>query len=302
MSTSFEQLINTAKIGSYEYVDLNEIVKLALNENIQPSENDDKRVLFLGIDLQNDFMEEGALGVPGAHGDVERINKFLYNNMDQITEVAVSLDTHSLNQIFHPSWWVDPEGKHPEPFTIITSEDVDHGKWKPVYEQEISIDYVKKLEVLGQKQLCIWPYHCIEGTPGASLESQFARMAHFHSVIRNTTLKKIVKGKDPYSEMYGIIKPEYSRDNQTNRELLAYIREFDEVYIAGQAESHCVYETVRQIAEHFADDLQWTKKIYVLKDGMSCIPGFEEENAKAWQALIDQYGIQLVESSKVTAS
>ncbi|SER05422.1 hypothetical protein [Piscibacillus halophilus] len=297
LNTSYSQIVNTAKIGTYEKVDLNEVVEFGLEENVTPSHSDRHKVLFLGIDIQNDFMEEGSLGVPGAHKDVEQITKFLYDNLGQITEIAVSLDTHELNQIFHPSWWVNQEGEHPEPLTIITSNDIEQGKWKPVKEQDASIDYVRHLEKLGQKNLCIWPYHCIEGTPGATLESQFSKMIHYHSTVRQTRIKKVVKGQDPLSEMYGIIKPEYSQSVRTNEGLLNYIRQFDQVIIAGEAESHCVYESVKQIAEHFSNDLKWTQNIYVLKDGMSCIPGFEEENEKAWKALVNNYGIQLVEST-----
>lgn len=297
LNTRFEQIVDSSKIGSYEKVDLNEVVTLASNETLKPASTDDKRVLFLGIDLQNDFMEGGALGAPGSYRDVENITKFLYENLYHITNIAVSLDTHYLNQIFHPSWWADSEGNHPEPLTIISAEDVENGKWQAVKEKEASLDYVQQLEEQGQKQSCIWPYHCIEGTSGANLESQFSRLIHFHSVVRDSPIKKIVKGKDRLSEMYGIIKPEYSRMDQTNTELLAFIREFHQVVIAGEAESHCVYESVRQIAEYFSDDLQWTKNIYVLTDGMSCIPGFEEETAKAWQSLVEKFGIQLVEST-----
>lgn len=297
LNTSYSQIVNTAKIGTYEKVDLNEVVEFGLEENVTPSHSDRHKVLFLGIDIQNDFMEEGSLGVPGAHKDVEQITKFLYDNLGQITEIAVSLDTHELNQIFHPSWWVNQEGEHPEPLTIITSNDIEQGKWKPVKEQDASIDYVRHLEKLGQKNLCIWPYHCIEGTPGATLESQFSKMINYHSTVRQTRIKKVVKGQDPLSEMYGIIKPEYSQSVRTNEGLLNYIRQFDQVIIAGEAESHCVYESVKQIAEHFSNDLKWTQNIYVLKDGMSCIPGFEEENEKAWKALVNNYGIQLVEST-----
>ncbi|RPF53236.1 hypothetical protein [Aquisalibacillus elongatus] len=299
LNTSYNEIVNVAKIGTYEKVNLNEVVKQAIEEEVEPAKNDNKKVLFLGIDIQNDFMEEGALGVPGAHKDLERITKFIYNNLEKITSIAVSLDTHELNQIFHPSWWVDSEGKHPEPLTIITAEDVENGKWIPVAHKEESVEYVRQIEEIGRQKLCIWPYHCVKGTPGAALESQFSKIAHFHSVARDTEVKKVVKGQDPLSEKYGIIEPEYSQEDQTDYNLLNYIREFDQVVIAGEAESHCVYESVRQIAEHFSNDIQWLQNIYVLKDGMSCIPGFEEINEKAWNSLVENYGIQLVNSTEL---
>ncbi|GEN46049.1 cysteine hydrolase family protein [Alkalibacillus haloalkaliphilus] len=299
MKVNFDEIINRDAIGSYEKVDLNEIHYLANQEELNDAKQDEQKVLFLGIDLQNDFIEGGALGVPGSYEDVYSITRFIYRNLSKITSIAVSLDTHNMKQIFHPAWWVDPKGNHPDPLTIITVEDVELGKWKPLYKHEQSIQYVKGLEQQGQKQLCIWPFHCIEGTPGAALESQFSRMIHFHSIIRNTEVKKVVKGLDPLSEKYGIIEPEYSQDNQTDYGLLNFISEFDKVVVAGEAESHCVYESVKQLAEHFASNESFTNNIYVLKDGMSCIPGFEDETYDGWKQLSDKYGVKLVESSEL---
>ncbi|WP_188207550.1 cysteine hydrolase family protein [Alkalibacillus aidingensis] len=299
LNTSFNQIVNSDKIGWYEKVDLNEIQGLADRENSQVIKNDSEKVLFLGIDIQNDFMDNGALGVPGAHEDIMNINHFIYQNFDRITHIAVSLDTHYLKQIFHPSWWVDQNGKHPEPLTVISLEDVENGKWQAIQNQSESLQYVKGLEQKGQKQLCIWPYHCIEGTPGAALESQFSRMIHFHSFVKGVPIKKIVKGKDLLSEKYGIVKPEFSPDDQTDYELLQYISGFDKVVIGGEAESHCVIESVKQIAEHFSNQRYFTENIYVLTDCMSCIPGYEHESNQEWLHLIEQYGIQLFDSTKL---
>ncbi|WP_017186590.1 hypothetical protein [Alkalibacillus haloalkaliphilus] len=299
MNVIFDQIINRDAIGSYEKVNFNEVHYLASQEESNDAKQDEQRVLFLGIDLQNDFIEGGALGVPGSHEDVYSIMRFIYRNLSKITNIAVSLDTHSMDQIFHPSWWIDQKGNHPEPLTIITIEDVELGKWKPLYNFEQSIKYVKGLEQQGQKQLCIWPFHCIEGTPGAALESQFSKMIHYHSIVRNTEVKKIVKGLDPLSEKYGIIEPEYSQEDQTDYDLLNYIGEFDKVVVAGEAESHCVYESVKQLAEHFVSIESFTNNIYVLKDGMSCIPGFEDETESGWKQLSDKYGVKLVESSEL---
>lgn len=294
----YEKIVNEAKIGVYERVDVNEITQLVANESVRKAKDDEKRVLFLGVDFQNDFMENGSLGVPGSHEDMKNVIRFIYNNLDKITNIAVSLDTHHTNQIFHPAWWVDENGNHPKPLTIITAEDVEKGLWKAVNYHEESLDYVRNLERSGQKQLCIWPYHCIEGTPGNALETQFSRMIHYHAALRQSPIKIIVKGKDPLSEMYGIIKPEYSVEDQTNIELLEYIRGFDQIIVAGEAESHCVYESVKQIVEYYPEK-EFTSNIYVLKDGTSCIPGFEEISNKGWSELVDKYDIKLVNSTEI---
>ena len=36
----------------------------------------------------------------------------------------------------HPKYWIDKEGRHPDPFTNITKEDIESGKWKPVNNKD----------------------------------------------------------------------------------------------------------------------------------------------------------------------
>ena len=37
----------------------------------------------------------------------------------------MTLDTHTAAQIFHPLFWVGPDGAHPAPHTVITLADVE---------------------------------------------------------------------------------------------------------------------------------------------------------------------------------
>ena len=100
MKTPYNEIVNIASIGSQTNpISLNEILRKANDEQLTPAAQNKERVLFLGIDVQQDFMDNGALGVPGAHGDVERMTQFIYNNMDKITNIAVSIDTHTPHQI-----------------------------------------------------------------------------------------------------------------------------------------------------------------------------------------------------------
>ena len=85
MKTTYTDIVNQNYIGSAENpVSVNEILKRANEERLTPSAQNRERVLFLGIDVQQDFMDEGALGVPGAKKDVERMTRFIYENMNQI--------------------------------------------------------------------------------------------------------------------------------------------------------------------------------------------------------------------------
>lgn len=302
MRTNYEQIINVANIATSEGVrDLPSIIALAEKESLPAATADAKKVLLLDIDMQNDFMEGiGSLAVPGSKGDVERLTRWIYSNIDKISQIMCSLDTHSAAQIFHPCWWEDENGNQPAPYTVITCDDVANGKWSPVYGKPArSLDYLKHLEVDGKKQLCIWPYHCLAGTYGANLEGEFTKMLYFHSATRKTKPALIQKGSDPYTEMYGIIKAEYDPSNFLNTPILNAIERFDEIYLAGEASSHCLMESGRQILEHFAGRPDVTQRITILEDCTSPIPGFEQATQNAFDAFKAQYGIRVAKTTDI---
>lgn len=298
MKTKYEEIVNVNAIGKAENpISLNEILKKANDEQLTPSKQNKERVLFIGIDVQQDFMDNGALGVPGAHGDVERMTRFIYNNMDKISNIAVSIDTHTPHQIFHPCWWIDENGNNPAPYTPITLADLDSGKWRAVINPMASRDYVEHLEKDGKKTLCVWSYHCIQGTTGCALENQFSNMIYFHSVAKRYAFQPIVKGQDPLSEMYGIIKPEYDTKGYINIKFLNKIEQYDKIVIAGEAKSHCVMESIKQILEHYETRPEVTNKIHILDDCMSIIPGFEDATAQTFDEFKTKYHVNLVNST-----
>lgn len=298
MKTKYEDIVNVNAIGKAENpISLNDILKMANDEQLTPSKQNKERVLFLGIDVQQDFMDNGALGVPGAHDDVERMTRFIYDNMDKISNIAVSIDTHIPHQIFHPCWWIDENGNNPAPYTPITLADLDSGKWRAVINPIASRDYVEHLEQDGKKTLCIWSYHCIQGTTGCALENQFSNMVYFHSVAKKTVPQRLVKGQDPLSEMYGIIKPEYDKKGYVNLDFLNTLEKYDKIIIGGEARSHCCMESIKQILEHYASRPEITKKIYLLNDCMSDIPGFEQATADAFDEFKNKYHVNIVKST-----
>ncbi|CAM3571386.1 MULTISPECIES: hypothetical protein [Brevibacillus] len=300
MKTPFHELFDETRIGRTSEVRLNHLLQKATQENISPASADKRKTLFLAIDMQNDFMEQGELGVPGSHLDVSRAARFLYDHMEKITQVAISLDTHQPQQIFHPGWWVDDKGNHPAPFTIITHEDVQLGKWRALTHQTESLDYVSHLAQNSKKELCIWPYHCLEGSFGAALEGQFANMVYYHSVARKAAPLRIVKGKDPLSEMYGIIKPEYGPHAAEQLDFLESLRTYEYIFVVGEAKSHCVLESLRQILEYYEADPSVTSRIVVLEDCMSSIPGFEAAAEDAFTAWQKAYKISVTRSTDFT--
>jgi nicotinamidase-related amidase len=242
-------------------------------------------------------MDNGALGVPNATKDVENMTRFIYDNMEKISSIAVSIDTHNPFQIFHPCWWIDENGNNPPPFTAITLQDLDDGKWRAIINPIASRDYVENLEKDGKKVLVVWTYHCLQGTSGCSLENQFANIVYFHSVAKKSMTQRLVKGQDPLSEMYGIIKPEYDKKNYINIDFLNKIEKFDKIIIGGEAKSHCVLESIKQILEHYQNNVEVTKRIYILEDCMSVIPTFEQPTEEAFEEFKNKYNVNIIKST-----
>jgi nicotinamidase-related amidase len=298
LKTKFEEIVNINEIGTTQNsISMNELLTKATGENLIPAKNDKELVLFLGIDVQQDFMDNGALGVPNATKDVENMTRFIYDNMEKISSIAVSIDTHNPFQIFHPCWWIDENGNNPPPFTAITLQDLDDGKWRAIINPIASRDYVENLEKDGKKVLVVWTYHCLQGTSGCSLENQFANIVYFHSVAKKSMTQRLVKGQDPLSEMYGIIKPEYDKKNYINIDFLNKIEKFDKIIIGGEAKSHCVLESIKQILEHYQNNVEVTKRIYILEDCMSVIPTFEQPTEEAFEEFKNKYNVNIIKST-----
>jgi nicotinamidase-related amidase len=301
LKTKYEDIVNLTSIGKAENpIKMNDLLPMANLEQLTPATNNAEKILVIGIDIQQDFMDNGALGVPGAHKDVERFTRFIYNNMDKISQIAVSIDTHIPQQIFHPYWWIDENGHNPAPFTAITLADLDSGKWRAVINPIKSRDYVEHLEKDGKKVLVIWTYHCLQGTNGCALENQFANMVYFHSVAKKSLTMRLVKGQDPLSEMYGIIKPEYDIKGYINIDFLNKVETFDKIIIGGEAKSHCVLESIKQILENYKNRPEVTKKIFILEDCMSVIPSFEAATEAEFDIFKTKYKVNIVKSTDLT--
>jgi len=71
----------------------------------------------------------GRSGI-GAVDDNRRLCEFIYRNLNVITQICPTMDTHQAIQIFHAIFFVDRKGEHPAPFTLISAEDVEKGVWE----------------------------------------------------------------------------------------------------------------------------------------------------------------------------
>src|SRR3954454_8415011 len=104
--------------------------------DIRPAVEDSPRVCLLAVDVQNTFcipgfeLFVGGRSGTGAVDDSRRLCEFIYRNLGTITRVFPSLDTHRAMQVFHAIWLVDEDGSHPEPYTLVSPEDVRSGRWR----------------------------------------------------------------------------------------------------------------------------------------------------------------------------
>jgi nicotinamidase-related amidase len=225
------------------------------------------------------FCTPGAsLFVQGAVEDTQRTLGWLYRNLDKLTGLLFSLDTHRVFQIFHPAWWTDVQGQHPAPLTTITANEVRDGVWMPVRNRDACLEYCEKLEASGKYVLTIWPYHVLLGGISHALVPAVMEAAIFQSLVRHQQTHFEIKGEHPMTENYSVLSPEVQKlGGQSiggfNRLFFETLLGYDRVYVFGQAKSHCVRATLLDIRDHLlATNPAWTDKIWILEDAMSPVP------------------------------
>lgn len=296
---------------------------------IQPAADDRPRICLLAIDVQNTFcIPEFELFVGGSSGngaikDTTRLCELIYRNLGSITEIVATLDTHTAAQIFHPIFWVNSSGEHPAPMTLISLEDLEQEKWQvnpaiasqlfPSNSQQLQLyahHYVKQLTQEGKYPLTIWPYHSMLGGIGHALVSAFEEACFFHSIARSSPTVFELKGGNPLTENYSVLRPEvlFDRDGKAialkNTALIERLFTFDRLIIAGQAKSHCVAWTIADLlTEIQARDPALAQKVYLLEDCTSpvVVPGVVDYTQAANEAF-DQFaaaGMQIVKSTQV---
>lgn len=246
---------------------------------LEPAARDRERVAVFGIDAQIAFCHpEGSLFVPGAVEDTRRALEFFYPRLDRITTLVMSLDTHAVHQVFHPSYWRDAKGAPPAPFTPITRAAVERGEWTPARDREACIEYVARLEERGKYVLTIRPYHALLGGVSHALVPAVMEMCILHALARDTPTVFVTKGREPLTENYSVLSPEVTelagrRVGAFDDALFDTLMQHDRVFVFGQAKSHCVLSTLldlRARIEREGRDL--AKKLVILADAMSPVP------------------------------
>lgn len=266
---------------------------------VQPAAADRKKVHALFIDVQKDFcFPEGTLYVAGRSGtgaidDSRRMAEWIYANLPILTHISCTLDTHIPFQIFSRSFWEKADGTPVAAHTVITAAEVKDGTYKPSlaavsivangnYQWLLKqcIHYCEELEKAGKYKLYIWPEHCLLGTSGHSLVGVLEEAGYFHAFARGSQLDFQIKGGNPLTENYSVMKPEVLTrwdgaaipGVQKNTKLLEALFKADYIPVFGQALSHCVKSSVDDLLDWvLAQDPALARKVYIVADCMSAV-------------------------------
>lgn len=275
-----------------------------------------KKIDLLIIDPQNDFCSPviagkpdglldvsgrfgGSLYVPGADEDSKRLADFIRRNKKVIDDIHVTLDSHHLLDVAHPLFWINSKGEHPKPFTLISYNDVKTGVWAPFhphYTQRM-LDYTKALEDNKRYALIVWPPHCLIGSWGHNVQSDiYSALLDWESEVAQVDY--VTKGSNMWTEHYSavqaeVVDPEDPTTTLNNR-LIETLQKSDIIIITGQALSHCVANTVRDIANNFGDEN--IQKMHLLIDTTSSVGGFENLGDDFVKEMVGR-GMKIVKST-----
>lgn len=262
---------------------------------------------LLIIDPQNCFMDiKGApLPVAGADADMNRLAALVMGDAEKFDAIFVSLDTHPVDHIAHAVRWVNWEGKHPDPFTIISYDDVLHGVWRATNpaDQAWQLEYTRLLAKTSGRAVCIWPVHGQEGMWEHRVHDGLMHALGHFEYVTDHKVRYYKKGMARDTEQYGLFAADVplhgDASTYLNTALIDEIDAFDEKLIAGEASSHCVMDSFNQIGAHVGMDRIHTYTL--IDDCMSPVgrvpdgPDFPRL-ASEWQMEMAKLGVNLIDA------
>ena len=263
----------------------------AVRNHIPLAVQDQNRVGLLLVDVQNTFcipgfeLYVGGESGTGAVDDNRRICEFIYRNLACITQICPTLDTHQAAQIFHSIFLVNDAGQHPEPYSLISLEEIEAGTWQvnPAVLETLALSkeqagdflrhYAQTLKASGRYDLTVWPYHAMLGGIGHALVPAIEEAVFFHAMARQGQSDLQIKGSNPLTENYSVLRPEVLTDAsgqevaRKNNAFIQRLLDYDALIIAGQAKSHCVAYTIQDLLDEIVKvDPKRTEKVYLLED------------------------------------
>lgn len=253
------------------------------------------------VDPQNDFCiadnghgNKGSLVVSGAYEDMKRTAALIKRLGSKIDDIHVTLDSHQTVGIERPTWWKHAStGARPAPFTILgvnpqnrivalnpadmSFTDTEYVTTMPSYYNR-SRDYLKALAAGKRYPHVVWPVHCVIGTWGYGIVPELSEALCEWEDKYFAHIDYVVKGNNFWTEHFSAVKAEVPDPKdpmtQINTGLVKTLSEADLILITGEALSHCVCNSVTDVADTFVDP-QYVQKMVLLTDASSNVGGFE---------------------------
>lgn len=298
----------------------------AATQSLKPASKDTVRIGLLCIDCQLTFCHPdfelfvGGRSGTGAIDDIRRLVEFIYRHLHLLTGIDATMDTHVVSQIFFDIFFIDDRG-HPRAMVDDMSlKAFQSGRWKvnPAIAYMLGVDYmllqqhtlhyVSELTAHGKYNLTIWPYHAMLGGIGHALVPALEEACFFHAQARGSQTGFEIKGGNPLTENYSILRPEvlttFNGDPiaQKNAKFIEKLMRYDYLIIAGQAKSHCVAWTIDDLLNEInSQDPALARKVYLLEDCTSpvVVPGIVDFTDEA-NAAFDRFkaaGMHVVRST-----
>jgi len=137
---------------------------------------------------------------------------------------------------------------------------------------------VRALRDGGRYTLTIWPPHCLIGTWGHNVIPAVAGALRRWEEAGFKRVDYVTKGRNLWTEHYSAVRAEVPDPadpaTQPDVRLIETLEKADVVALSGQALSHCVANTVRDIADRFSPES--IRKLVLIEDTSSPVPGFED--------------------------
>lgn len=280
-----------------------------------------KKVDLLIIDPQRSFcatvpaaeqqtLHDGELCVPGAWEDFERVANLIDRLDGKLNDIHVTMDSHQPLHIAHPMWYkaVDvnglAQGSPPEPFTFMKNSNgriigsqinPTTGAFDEIGEFTTSVrgltawtlDYLTNLEASKRYPHIIWPQHCLIGTRGQQIVEPLYEALHRWCLKNCAYIDLVTKGSNPKTEHFSALRAEVPdpmspEETGLNSRFLNTVMSADIILLCGVAGSHCVANTVTDMANEFYDPNdpnnqadEFVKKCVLLEDAISPVTGLE---------------------------
>ncbi|ETK90421.1 hypothetical protein L917_05640 [Phytophthora nicotianae] len=200
---------------------------------------------ILVIDQQVSFHPGGSLAIDSAKEDAARIAAFISNHTSEL------------------------------------SQNITDGVWKPRDSSlnDYVLTYDQSLEASGKFSLTIWPEHCLIGSPGHNIVPDVLESALEWSKQSLKPIQYVMKGSNPFTEHYSALKAEYELpydpSTSLNISLIKSLQRTGKLVIVGEALSHCVNFTVRDLVTNWP--VERLSDLVILTDCSSPVAGFEAE-------------------------